>query len=137
MSGLALFHVVSLSFWAGMVAVELVLELAGRRGAIAHGDVALLHRWIDRGLEVPTLVLVVGSGLMLWSRTGYDGALLPKVGLGLGAVLANLVCAVFVERRAVSTEPEAHFRGIAATVVVGLPLALGALFLGGSAANLW
>lgn len=137
MSGLAVFHVACIAFWAGMVAVELVLELAARRGAISHADVALLHRYIDRGLEMPTLVLVVGSGIALWSRTGFDSALLPKVALGLGAVLANLICYGFVERRAKAKSPEDHFRGIAATVVVGLPLASAALFLGGGAAGWW
>ena len=137
MDGWVAAHLIALGSWAGVVGVELLYEGAARLGYLRSADVARLHRWTDRVLEIPLLAAVVLTGLVLWARAGWSPALLNKVALGLGAVTANAVCLPLVERRARSAEPERQFVPIAATALVGVPLALAALAMGGRRAGWW
>lgn len=140
MSGLAIVHIVCLGLWGGVVLVELLFELDGARGRIPHDAAARLHRKVDRWIELPILSAVTITGLLLWSRTGWDATLLPKVSLGGGAVLANLLCWIVVERRAdlQSADRDGHLRLtrlVFLSALVGVPLAAGALWLGGARAG--
>ncbi|MCZ7680512.1 MAG: hypothetical protein M5U28_17810 [Sandaracinaceae bacterium] len=72
MDGLIAFHVIALGVWAGIVAVELLYESAGFLGRLEPTTVAKLHLWTDRYLELPVLLLVVTSGLLLWQRAGVE-----------------------------------------------------------------
>ena len=137
MTGLHALHLVVLGLWGGVVLVELVFEVAAMNGYFPAAETAKLHRWTDRYVELPLLSLVVGSGLLLWSRLGWSAVLLPKILCGSAAVAANLVCVVFVEKRARAGVSERQTRNIFGTVVVGLPAALVAFFLGGQRAGWW
>jgi len=140
MSGLATAHVIALGFWAGLVAVELVFEVAGLARRLDDRSVALLHRWTDRYLELPTLGVVVGTGLALWARAGWDGALAWKAGAGLAAVTFNLVCYGLVERRCAIESPaeiERFTWRIVRIVSPGFVFAGVALVLGGARAGWW
>lgn len=138
MDGLVAFHLIALGIWAGVVAVEVLLEFGGWRGVYPADLVADLHRRTDRYLEAPLLVAVVTSGLLLWQRTGWSPALWPKVLLGLGAVAANIVCVAFVEARAAAGTPlPRHTRLVFATALPGFPLAIAALVVGGQRAGWW
>src|SRR5262245_13691348 len=99
MDGLVTTHVLAIAFWGGLVAVEVLFEAAGVSGKIDVRTAALLHRWTDRYLELPVLAVVVGTGVALWARMGWDAIVAWKVGAGLGAIGFNLVCYLMVERR--------------------------------------
>lgn len=140
MDGLIAFHVIALGVWAGIVAVELLYESAGFLGRLEPTTVAKLHLWTDRYLELPVLLLVVTSGLLLWQRAGWSAALAWKAGAGLAAVAFNLLCAVLVERRAkIADEPAAqrYAKRMWLTVSPGFPFAFVALYLGGARAGWW
>ena len=137
MSGLHAFHLLVLGFWGGVILVEVLFEGAGLAGKLEPKAVALLHRWTDRYLEIPLLIAIITSGAVLWSRAGWSPALLPKVAAGLGAIAANAVCVVFVERRARSQTPQDHTRSVVWTAAPGFPLGIAALILGGFRANWW
>lgn len=137
MTGLHAFHLIMLGLWGGVILVEVVFEGAGLAGKLAPKAVADLHRWTDRFLEIPLLVAIVTSGLLLWSRANWTPDLLPKAVAGLGAITANVVCVVFVERRANALEPKEHTMSVVWTAAPGFPLGIAALILGGFRAAWW
>lgn len=132
MEGLTALHLALIAFWGGVVAVESVIEALGERGHLEIDAVARIHQITDRFIEIPVLFGIVWTGLALWARAGWTPELLPKVGFGVAAVVANLITAIYVERRA---------RGIGdtrqATLMIFVfgalvfPFALAALYLGG------
>jgi len=94
-------HIVAASAWMGLIATEVVIEL------LAHDKttrrfVAEAHKRIDLFFEGPlvAIVLLTGSVLLyrLWPST--TPLLLLKVGIGLIAVVANVVCIHWVLGRA-------------------------------------
>jgi len=94
-------HIVAASAWMGLIAAEVVIEL------LAHDKttrrfVAEAHKRIDLFFEGPlvAIVLLTGSVLLyrLWPST--TPLLLLKVGIGLIAVVSNVVCIHWVLGRA-------------------------------------
>ncbi len=137
-------HLVVLSAWAGLVGAETVLEVTGRRRAALGEAVARFHYWIDVLVELPLLAGVLVTGAVLLSEARLDALLWVKVGAGLGAVAANGACAVAViarQRLARSGASEAALapltRRVFRTAIVGGPLALVALWLGGERVGWW
>ncbi len=125
-------HLLLLALWGGVVAAEAVMELlALRRPELARAT-ATLHRAIDLWVEVPLLLGVLTSGLVLLSSRPLTPLLAAKAACGAVAVGANLYCVVTVVRR--HREPDARLparsRQVVASAVVGLPFALVALALG-------
>ena len=96
----ALAHLVLLGLWGGVVATEAVLELYPRRHAKYHPYTIRAHYWIDMLVELPVLLGVVLSGLVLlvltWPPTTWH---LVKIGCGGLAVCANLYCVRLVIKR--------------------------------------
>lgn len=140
MDGLAAGHVFAIAFWAGIVAVEVVFEAAGLARKIDVRTAAVLHRWTDRYLELPTLAAVTGTGLALWARAGWDPSLFWKAAAGLGAIAFNLICYAFVEQRCAIKgvfEAERFTRRTIYTVAPGFPLAFAALYMSGARAGWW
>jgi hypothetical protein len=140
MDGLAVGHVLAIAFWAGIVAVEVLFEAAGLARKIDVRTAAVLHRWTDRTLELPTLAVVTGTGFALWARAGWDQTLFWKAGAGLGAIAFNLICYGFVEQRCAITsvfEAEKFTWRTIYTVAPGFPLAFAALYMGGARAGWW
>lgn len=137
-------HLVALSAWAGLVMGEIVLEVSGIRMPRLRDAASRLHYFIDVFVEIPLLGAVVLTGAMLLASTSHvDAALWLKVSMGLGAVSVNSVCAGFVIARYRKAEAgdsagvDRLTRWIVMTVVVGLPLGLAALWLGGRRAGWW
>ncbi|MBI2372623.1 MAG: hypothetical protein HYV07_01360 [Deltaproteobacteria bacterium] len=142
MDGLIGLHLTALGTWTGIIAVELLYEIAGWRRDLDPVVVARLHRWTDRYLELPILGLVVASGALLWRHTGFSVAsdLVWKMGLGLAAVAFNVLCWLLVELRAKIADPEASHRFSARMWLVvspGFALGIAALALGGQRAGWW
>lgn len=141
-------HIIFLGLWGGLVLVEIVFEAQMFRGKMDEKSVAALHRITDRLMELPILVAVLVTGWLLWQRTGFDQALLPKVLFGLGAVVTNVVCFVIVEMRASralrvagSDDGDPGLRRLsiilAITITPGVLFAGIALFLGGQRIGWW
>lgn len=141
-------HIIFLGLWGGLVLVEIAFEAQMFRGKMDERSVAGLHRITDRLMELPILVAVLLTGWLLWQRTGFDQALLPKVLFGLGAVVMNIVCFVIVEMRASralrvadSDDSDPGLRRLsiilAITITPGVLFAGVALFLGGQRIGWW
>ena len=92
-------HLVLVSFWFGVLAVEAVLELCARDAA-SRRTVALVHRWTDLLVEIPTALAVLVTGAVLLARAWpAPSLLLVKSGLGLSVVVAQLVSVPLVHAR--------------------------------------
>jgi len=134
MDHLVLVHIIAISFWLGVVSVEVIIE----RARIDRNSIVRLHQLVDRFVELPTITVVFISGMLLWSRTSWSLDILPKALLGIGAVFLNAICYYFVEKRAVEGS---NFQQQSARILwVTIPAVfcfIGAAYLGGSHANWW
>lgn len=143
MTGWHIAHFLVLGVWLGVVLAELTFEAVGTRSAALREAAAVFHGAIDRYLEMPILVGVIVTGTALLFRVTIDGALIVKVACGLGAVGTNLACAVVVfkrEREAREGATEERLASLTRWVwrsVVGVPMGLVALVLGGQRMNWW
>lgn len=127
MSDLALIHVIAIAFWLGVVAVETVFEKAPiDKNAIAH-----LHSLTDRFVEIPIVVIVLISGLLLWAQADWTLQLLPKVLAGVGAVAANFYCYYCVEKRSAKESSfDRMSKLIEKSALIGFVCFVAALYLG-------
>ena len=136
--GVALAHLVLLGVWAGVVAAEAVLELYPRRRPELHSHTVRFHYWIDLLVELPVILGVALSGMVLllhaWPPTLWH---VVKVCCGCGAVLTNLVCIALVIKRHRMLrrgEPDTALwsvsRRITLSATAGIPLALVAAAIG-------
>jgi hypothetical protein len=93
-------HVLALGLWAGLVATEAVVELMGRSSHDLHGAATRMHHRIDLLVELPVLLLVGLTGVLLTLATDDLTVLhLVKIGSGLAAICVNLYCVVLVVQR--------------------------------------
>lgn len=131
---LSLVHVVAVLVWFGVVAAEVSLELRARDDE-AMRRAASEHYWIDAVIEVPLLVLVLGTGLMLTARAWpLDGMHLVMVVSGTIAVAANVACVGFVIARERGKTDAAvlrlNRRRVFACAILGAPFGLAAAAVG-------
>lgn len=133
MDALHLTHLILVSAWGGLVAAEVVIELAPRSEA----EVALaarVHFWIDVILEIPLLGGVLSTGVLLASRSWPPSALLAvKMASGIIPVGLNAYCAAAVILRRRHADCPARMRGYAKHVrlsTLGVPFAALAAYLG-------
>ena len=131
-------HLVVLSLWGGVVAVEAVIELYPYRRREFQTHAIEYHYWIDSLVELPLIVAVVVSGTVLAALAWpLDGLHLLKIGCASVAVIANLVCIglVIARRRLMKSGASADelwrkTRGVVLCAVVGMPAAAVAVGLG-------
>lgn len=123
-------HLVLVAFWGGIVATEAVLELLPLWRPALRPAAAAFHYYVDLFVELPVLLGVAATGLLLLRGRSFDARLAWKVGCGLAAVTANLVCIAFVIARERGRDARRTTRIIFASAAVGLPAAGGALVLG-------
>jgi hypothetical protein len=125
-------HLVTVSFWLGIVAAETVLEFCGRDAA-SRRTVAVVHRWIDVLFEVPVVIIVIVTGGLLLGRAWpASPLLLVKVGAGIIAVIANLLCIPLVHARWKETD-DVRMRALTRQVKMtglAIPFAIVALVIG-------
>lgn len=142
MTGWQVVHVTALALWGGVLLVELLLEFLGLRHAHLRDGVAVFHRYIDWVTEVPLLMAVTLSGLMLLQGATWDTGLVIKVASGLGAILGTVWATVGVMARArgQADEPQLYltrtWRILGPAAVVGPFFGL-ALYLGGVRGGWW
>ena len=97
---LAMFHLMVLSLWGGVVATEAVIEIYPFRHREMHAATIRLHYWIDLLVEAPLVLAVVATGVSLLVLTDPLTPLhLVKVGFAGGAVAVNVFCIAVVVRR--------------------------------------
>jgi uncharacterized membrane protein len=129
------FHLLFVGIWLGCILTEALFEraLLGK-GRVQKVILAVLHKRVDMFIELPALLMVLLTGCLLLKH-GHGGSLLHyKIGFGLLAIAANLVCVWLVMRRANAAMAQdweqfdrldriQHMVG--AVVLLGMLLALG------------
>lgn len=95
----AFLHVFVLGLWGGCVAVEMLLESSARSDPGLRAQVARYHDAIDRFIEIPILIAVLATGLLLLHLELLHGWYLVLVVSGSTAVLVNFLCVIPVVRR--------------------------------------
>jgi len=97
---LAMLHLIMLSMWGGVVATEAVIEVFPFRKRELHASTIRFHYWIDLLVELPLVLGVIATGVVLFFLTDPVTPFhLIKIGLGGAAVAVNLFCIVVVVRR--------------------------------------
>lgn len=131
-------HLVMLCLWGGVVAAEAVLELYPYRRKSLHEHSIRYHYWIDILVELPLVIAVFSTGMILvvlaWPLTAIH---LFKILCAAVAITANLVCIFLVlqrKRRLEEGAPEKELwrstRKIVLCAALGLPLAACAAGMG-------
>jgi putative copper export protein len=136
MSPALFLHLLLLGVWLGCLAVEGVIELAGKRDPLALPIAARLHRTIDLWVEIPAFSGVLVTGLLLLPRAPWSDLLAVKIALGCFAIAVNVACVVPVMRRRAAAERsdgeamQRQSRWIYLAFVVGLPAGIAAFAIG-------
>jgi len=125
-------HLIAVSLWLGAVATETVLEFSVRDAA-SRRAVAVAHAKIDQWVEIPVVIAVVVTGGLLLARV-WPGSLLlwVKVGAGLLAVTAQVICIPLVRARLNATDGvrERDLTRQIKMTLWGAPFALAAIVIG-------
>lgn len=136
MTGWHVAHLIALGLWGGIVLAEGVLEAIGTRDRARARVVAEAHYWIDLCCEGPVLAAVLLTGAVLAWSLPLSALHWTKISLGVFAVGVNLWCLGVVVRRHRSFEASSEAvvagetRRVFFAIKLGLPAALGALYLG-------
>lgn len=135
---LAMVHLVMLSLWGGVVATEAVIEVYPFRERDLHAAAIRFHYWIDILVELPLVLAVSATGVLLAMTIDSVTTLhVVKIVCGGAAVAINLFCIVVVVRRGRKLErhpDDAPLWRFSKTVLIcfaaGLLCAAGAAVLG-------
>lgn len=92
-------HILVIGLWGGCVAVEMLLERSARSNPRLAESVARYHDSIDRFIEIPILIAVLVTGLLLVRWELLHGWYLVLVLSGSTAVFINFLCVIPVMRR--------------------------------------
>lgn len=94
-------HLAFAGIWIGCVLTETLFERAllgkGRDKEMILVD---LHKRVDLLVEIPAIIVVLVTGIMLLPDAGKNGLLLLKIIFATLAILSNLFCVIVVFRRA-------------------------------------
>lgn len=99
MTAILFIHLIAIGIWAGCVATEAVLEIALAKVPPLESGLASIHSRIDRFVEVPAIIVAVGTGGSMLHHAAWDHLLSIKVSLGVAAVVLNSIAAYTVHRR--------------------------------------
>lgn len=99
MAAILFIHIVSVSVWLGCVLVEGLFERAADASADKLRFVGRLHWRVDLSVEIPAFALAAATGAILLRWAPLSPLLEAKIGVGLAAILMNVVCAGLVYRR--------------------------------------
>jgi hypothetical protein len=130
--GLAMAHLFALGLWGGLAGAEVVIE-ATARDAESRRVAARLHHRLDLLLEAPILVVILATGALLATRVTLTPLLWLKIGCGLAAITANVVCIALVIARRRAIDDDARVARLSGAILwtgAGIPPALVALVLG-------
>jgi hypothetical protein len=97
----SMIHLFSVAAWLGVVMTELVIEVYPYRNRGLHLSTIQFHYWIDLLVELPLVLLLLGSGIVLiFLSSSPDLLHILKIATGLIPVLACLSGIYIVIRRA-------------------------------------
>lgn len=137
MSGWLFVHLIFLGLWGGCVAVEMVMEFSGLKPPEQRHHVAQLHYRIDVFVEIPILIMVLLSGIMLFDAEKLSLPLYNlKIAMGLLPVVINALCVIPVILRKKASDHhnekamQRHTRWIFAAFFTGFAGAMAALAIG-------
>jgi len=68
MSVMLFIHVLTIGVWAGCVFTEVVLEVVLEKQPPESSHLARLHALIDRYVEIPAIIVVAATGVVLLNR---------------------------------------------------------------------
>lgn len=101
MKTLLVVHLLLVGIWLGCVLTEALFERALLGKGRAHELILVgLHKRVDLLVELPALLGVLATGIVLLFSAGASPILQTKIAFGLLAILANLYCVWLVFRRA-------------------------------------
>jgi hypothetical protein len=125
-------HMFAIALWTGVLAAEGVLEFLPLKRPELHAAAAAFHYSIDLLIELPLLIVIALTGVLLLRGTSFDARLIVKVAAGALAVLVNLICVVVVviRHRGAPEQIERRTRRIYLLIAIGSPGYLLALVLG-------
>jgi hypothetical protein len=126
-------HLILVSVWLGLVLVESLIEFNGEKDE-NYLAAARLHYRVDLFFEIPIVLAVLVTGILLWHQVGgLSKILLIKIILGLSAIAINFYCAALVVIRYRRAKDPIALRGLTRRVRqtwIGVPFGLGALYMG-------
>jgi len=101
MSTISALHFGFTTIWLGCVVTEALFEralLAGDRNA--HRTLADLHVRVDKFIEIPAILVVLLTGVLMWLNTAPTStSFYVMLASGLVAIAANFYCVLLVFRR--------------------------------------
>ena len=128
-------HLSAVGMWLGCVITEALFERAllgkGREQELL---LSSLHKRVDLVVEIPAFLGVLITGLLMLPHAASSTIFMVKLGFGLLALAANIVCVgiVFKRAKAANTGDWDSFaqldhlqHKIGAVVLIGLLVALG------------
>jgi hypothetical protein len=96
----SMIHLFSVAAWLGVVMTELVIEVYPYRNRGLYLSTIHFHYWIDLFVELPLVLLLLGSGIVLiFLNTNLDLLHVLKIASGLIPVLACFAGIYVVLRR--------------------------------------
>jgi hypothetical protein len=99
MNGIWFFHILLLGSWGGCVAVEMILEFTSRKQLQKKLDISLMHPYIDYFVEIPLLLLVSLTGMLMLDVNRLYSLYLIKICLAIIPVCINILCVIPVVLR--------------------------------------
>ena len=134
----SLIHLCSVGAWLGVVTTEVLLEVYPHKDRSLYRSTIHFHYWIDLLIELPLVLLLLGSGIVLvFLSASLDLLHVLKITSGLVPVLACLAGIYVVLRRSAALKAGKSeddlwdgSRHIVIAVLVGAPFFTVSLGLG-------
>lgn len=100
-SVLLLLHLTFVGIWLGCVLTEALFEraLLGK-GRAQELILVALHKRVDIFVEIPAFVVVLVTGVFMFTAANANPLLITQIAFGLLAIAANVYCVWLVFRRA-------------------------------------
>lgn len=118
--------------WLGVLGVEGILEFLPLWRRELRPATAVFHYYIDLILELPLLLGILATGMVLLSGRALDARLVVKLVASAVAIAANLACVVLVilRHRGAPERLDDRSRLIYTLIGLGTPVGAVALYLG-------
>ncbi len=131
-------HLILFATWGGIIMTETVIELYPLREKGLHKPAIQFHYWIDLFVELPVVIGVLGTGIVLLTLIETITILhIIKVSLALIAIAVNIYCIVLVRRRSNKLQDNADddelslsSRKIIQIAAIAIPIGLFAFGIG-------
>ncbi len=104
----AIIHLILFAIWGGTILTETVIELYPFWKKDLHKPAIQFHHWIDLFVELPIVLGVLGTGIVLLLLVEDITILhIIKISLALAAIAINMYCIVLVRGRSAKLQDNA------------------------------